>query len=511
MAVSAKNSVKKQVAQNKKSASSSKSSSAPKKVTRQYIKGTSKDGSAEYNAIIAAADKKWPNTKRQPGDTRVRTMGSDYKARQAFIEKQMAAKGIKLDGRGNPKIETKDTWTVNGKTYTSKGAAIAAEKKANAAAAKSSASKSSGTTSSASVVNASKGVAPPATKADQVLGGNQKGQVDAPRGGGNVPGVPDAELAEKGAIDVGDTLAPDRTKQALDAYNAQFGSGYQDFTTDLDKAIIAALQGNTAANKFDASRYSNDFLAKYLDPIKSAAGTGTTVSDDPNAVYDFSGAFNDEAINDILDRINSDKISGIRNDFGSQGFGYDENSGASQYSSSLYDKTLDDAWINDILTSQSGLATNALDRALSYGQIGQSGYDYALKELQNQQAAGQGRLTGYGDTLLGDYQSATDEAIKNAYGDIGALSFGSNYDVGGNADRIRNEAQQRLGGFEGDFRQQVGDEQFFDIASLLSKASKGSGLFDPIKSGTAGGFFKTLEDRERARQQSRGLGSQGSF
>lgn len=349
------------------------------------------------------------------------------------------------------------------------------------------------------------------TKADPVMGGDGAGQVDAPVGGGNIAGIPDAELVEKGQLPAEKAVNPQQTVNALDQYKAQLDSAYGDWTTDMDVAIAQALQNNTSENKRGAGYYSNKFLDPYLDPYKTTAGTATTVSDDPNAVYNFKNTFNDEAIQAVLDAINADEISNYKNLFNDKGFGYDETSGTSKYATNTFSDKLDDAWITDILDTQGGLAKNALDRALSYGQIGQGGWDYAMGELGNQRTAGSGALNEIGSGLLGGYKSATDEAIGNAYGDIEGLGFGSKYNVNQNANKIRGDANTALSGFEGEFRQGVGDSQYFDIASLLSQASKGSGLFDPIKEGTAGGFYQALEDRERKRGQSRGLGSQGSF
>lgn len=334
------------------------------------------------------------------------------------------------------------------------------------------------------------------------------GQVGSDKSNNIVPGTDDAEVVQTGNLKAKETLNPNNTRKALRNFNSQRDVDWTRFMSGLDEDIARALTANTDAAKRTADQIN---VSKYTQPYFADLKNDFDVNDDPRMVYSFGDTLNDDTAQAILDAYQTDFISKAKNRLDNKGLGYDENSGRSDFAQQLFGKDLYRGQMRSTLNEQQGLATNALDRALSYGQIGQEGYDYAIGQLGDMRAAGRADMNTIGQGLLDTAISDTDKRIADAYGNIDALGFGSKYNARSAYKDINRQARQDARGIGDTFVSTVGDSEYFDIGNLLSKASRGSGLFDPIKEGTASALFSTMADRERKQQEQRGLGSQGSF
>lgn len=319
-----------------------------------------------------------------------------------------------------------------------------------------------------------------------------------------LPGFTTAELIQSGYLNPGqsvDYLSFDPQS----SYGAQKAIAMDRFGDDALTRLIkqAAMPGADVSSYLD-----QNYLKQYLDPLSARADTRIDLQDNATTKYDFGGVFNDAAAQDIVDQILRGERQQVQNTVNTQGgFGYDTATGSSQYARNLYNDTLDDSFIADILGKQQDTATNTLNRALSYGQISQPGLDAALEALGTQRTGAEAQIGDYTTGLLNEYRGLTDADITNLYNTTNTLRLGQDFDATGAISDIQSKANERLGGFEGTLRNQFGDQQFFDVGSLLAEGAKNSGIFDPAASG---GLLGKLQSDEQKNQQ-RGLGSQGSF
>lgn len=363
---------------------------------------------------------------------------------------------------------TENYWTVNGTEY-------ATEEEARAAADKLS------TTNTATN---------PHVGADQYMG--------------LLPGFSANELYSSGYID-NPAQAAGMVWNPVSSYNAQKAVNVDQWGDDtLTRVIMQALDPAGDINNYT----SNEYLDPYMNPLLTSIDSGIRLQDAADYQYDFGGYLNENAAVDIVGQMLNKERQGARtllDDTG--GFGWDKVTGTSQYARDLYNDTLDDSFIADILGTQNTTAQNALDRALSYGQISQAGYDAGLAELGSQRTTGEAQIGDYSSGILGDYRTGTDASIGSLYGDIDSLLLGAKYDPTSAVTDVKNTAQSNVNDFEGTLRSLVGDQQFFDIGKLLAEGAKNSGIFDPVADQGLLGKLQSDDDKN----QQRGLGSQGSF
>jgi len=199
---------------------------------------------------------------------------------------------------------------------------------------------------------------------------------------------------------------------------------------------------------------------------------------------DYSSAFAPTILDEILGGARSGQRNKYKTAFEGQIDPY--------YAEDRFGSTADDAILNAILEDQYGTAAADLAAARDRGQASNIVYDRALKDLSTARATANTDLQNIGGGVLSDIVGDIGSRRQSALDSAAAWDFGSTYDPSREADRIRSYADERGAGLEGAIRGAVGGREFFDVNSLLGKASAragnqttptttGSALFDTFK------------------------------
>jgi hypothetical protein len=110
------------------------------------------------------------------------------------------------------------------------------------------------------------------------------------------------------------------------------------------------------------------------------------------------------------------------------------------------------------------------------------------------------------EDITGDINQRRQSSLDSA----AAWDFGSSYDPTAEANRIRGYADERRGQLEGDIRGAVGGREFFDVNSLLGKATARAGnQTTPTTQGTSA-LYDTFEN-EAQRNSNSTRANEGTF
>lgn len=315
-------------------------------------------------------------------------------------------------------------------------------------------------------------------------------------GGGGAPAAPDplrqaqAEievLKQQYALDERQALA------ALEREKAKEAEQRAQWQTDLGanrartEAAVRRRFETTGLNPLD-----------YEDRIRDAldlAQSGMTFGSTPT----FSTGLGDDLLGDIRQSQVRDYQRAI-NEWAPEGF-----------STNAFASTADDAIINAILGEQFGAASDSILRARDRGTLNDAGFKYAMDNLNTQKQAAMARLQDTGGGILEGYRGSLDDIIKNARTGAGSWDFGDTFDP--NFYRTQVETKQgELGGrLEGDIRNAIGGEQFFNTTDLIQKGGIGQGAQNTGLGSQSGGLMAAITQRKNEEEQKRGLGTQGSF
>lgn len=174
--------------------------------------------------------------------------------------------------------------------------------------------------------------------------------------------------------------------------------------------------------------------------------------------------------------------------------------------------TADDNIINSILGSQYDDATAAITRARDRGTLNDVGYKYAMDNLGTTKSAANARLQSLGGGVLSGYRTQLGDIAKNARTGASSWDFGDTYDPNTYKTSIENKKASLGGLLEGDVRNAVGGEQFFDWNALIQKGGIGQGSTNTgLGSMDDGTLLGAISQRKKDEETTRGLGTQGAF
>jgi hypothetical protein len=182
---------------------------------------------------------------------------------------------------------------------------------------------------------------------------------------------------------------------------------------------------------------------------------------------DYSSAFAPTILDEILGGARSSQRNKYRTAFESQIDPY--------YAEDRFGSSADDAILNAILEDQYGTAAADLQAARDRGQASNIVYDRALKDLGTARATANTELQNIGGGVLSDITGDIGQRRQSALDSAAEWDFGTTYDPGREAGRIRSYADERAAGLEGALRGAVGGREFFDVNSLLGKATARAG------------------------------------
>lgn len=212
-----------------------------------------------------------------------------------------------------------------------------------------------------------------------------------------------------------------------------------------------------------------------------------------------SSAFDPNIADSVLGRIQTDRQSKYGNEV-SNLFGQN-------YSTNAFADTADDNIISKILDEQYGASRDQVERSKSRGTLNPTGYDSALQELARQRSAGQSTLTGIGNNVLNTNRGSLDDIFGKAKQGASSYRLGTSFDPNSYYSEAENKRNELTGSLENDLRSNLGGQNLFDLSSVLTKAGSAQGAQNTGQSGV----LDILAQRNKEKEQQRGVGTQGTF
>lgn len=205
----------------------------------------------------------------------------------------------------------------------------------------------------------------------------------------------------------------------------------------------------------------------------------------------------------LVDDLRNETIRGFQgdiNEFAPEGFARD-----------AFGTTSDDAIIDSILAEQFGEASDTILRARDRGTLNDQGFRYAMDNLGTQNIAANSRLQDTGGGILSSYQDQLRDIAGNARTGAGGYDFGDTFSPDTYREQLDTTRGELGGRLEGDIRNAIGGEQFFNTADLIQKGGVGQGAQNTGLGAQSGSLLAAFGDRKNREEQQRGLGTQGSF
>lgn len=314
-------------------------------------------------------------------------------------------------------------------------------------------------------------------------------------GGGGSPKAPDPMLqAQADMATAKNQFTLDRKASKWGARNDAKIKGEE---RDLWEADLLANRINTRSGidqQFaDAGLTQEDYGEMITASLDRAQG---------GISFGSAGTFAADTGTNLLDDILKSTVrdyQGQINEFAPEGF-----------ESTAFASTADDDIIAAILAEQFGTAQSGIQRAFDRGTLNQSGFDSAMLDLGNQNTAANAELQGIGGGILETNRGYLGDIAGNARTAAGNYNFGDTFDASLYSDSIATRTGELTGSLEGDIRNAIGGQQFFNTNSLINKGGVSQGAQNP--GGVAGGsLLAAVKSNNEDADKSRGLGTQGSF
>ena len=164
---------------------------------------------------------------------------------------------------------------------------------------------------------------------------------------------------------------------------------------------------------------------------------------------------------------------------------------------------------NSIYDDQYGNAQTTLDRAFKRGSLSQNAYDIALGDLGASSSGARDRLDSYRTGNLTDTRQELYDFGQKGVDNLSNFQLGGNFDVGGYQTQLNDEFGRLSGGFEGQLRNTIGGEKFFDTNSLIGAGHAGAGVENTKYNAPL--WLQSKQETDTTNDQFRGIGSQGGF
>ena len=287
------------------------------------------------------------------------------------------------------------------------------------------------------------------------------------------------------------------------AYEAQQREIDQNrFNTDLASARTAATSNvqDLLNTQYGSSPNALSRLSPLVDPaINNVAQGIPSLSDNVGSFFDAQS---------ILDSIAGDARSQYQNESRSAIDAF----APTGFARTAIGDTTDDQYITSFLNDRYNQAVLPVERAFARGTLNDLGYNSALSDLDTQRSAGLGRLNEVGQGLISgardELRGIADEARNRA----GSLSLRDAFDPGFYQGRIDDATANALSNFGSNFDAAASGLQLFSPPTAISRGGVSQGITNPSASQNSGSIAaQILEQNQRDKTQTRGLGSTGAF
>lgn len=156
------------------------------------------------------------------------------------------------------------------------------------------------------------------------------------------------------------------------------------------------------------------------------------------------------------------------------------------YLDDTFASTVDDTILDAILGEQFGEANSYLTSARDRGQLNNIAYERALSSLDKEKSKARGELETLGRGVLTTGRTNIADKRSSVASRLNNFDFGDTVDVANERSRLRKAAGDLIGSLDTDIRRSIGDREFFDPNSLVSKSAAftGTSNYNPNNSGT---------------------------
>ena len=277
----------------------------------------------------------------------------------------------------------------------------------------------------------------------------------------------------------------------LSRQSVQAETDRDQFITNRDAGFQGALQ-NSIGTIEDRGLNPDDFMSQLLRELENQQRTIPFL--DPTPGQFFSG----DTASIVLDRARGNQrrdLNSQLNEFAAPGF-----------AQNLFPDTADDSILTSILNEQFEPATDQLLRAFQRGNLTQQGFDASTLSLNSQRDAANARLSDVGGGVLTDFRNQLRGIGDQGFAQAGAFELGGNFDPNTTRGLIDSSFADLSGRLGGSIRNALGGEQLFNIEDVITRGGTAQGAQN-----IGSGLLDAFSTREKERNKSRGLGSEGVF
>lgn len=267
------------------------------------------------------------------------------------------------------------------------------------------------------------------------------------------------------------------------------------FNTNLGSAYNSALQ--YGQQRFGELGLGEDIFNKYQAELDRVKASVPFLADNPGTY--FSESIVDSVLGRERDSTRRNYVNQL-NQFANDGF-----------AKNLWADTADDALIDSILSAQYQDASDSILRAYERGNLNDAGYQYALKNLDQQRTAAYSRLQDLGGSVLGDFRTGLNDIAEQARSKANAWDFGMSFDPTTYKSQIDSTYNDQKSKLEGRLRGALGGEQLFNIDDMIQRAGINQGMVNPAQQVNGGSLLEAIAQKQQNEEKKRGLGEQGAF
>jgi hypothetical protein len=206
---------------------------------------------------------------------------------------------------------------------------------------------------------------------------------------------------------------------------------------------------------------------------------------------DYSQAYSPAIFDEVTDSIRSRKRADTRK-------GFEQNIGK-YYGDDLFADNADDAYIDEIINSQFGVAETELKNARDRGQLDSLAFDRALSDIVGRKDVARTEANELGGTVLNNNRTALNRMRDDSLEQIGTLDISDIFDNDRETGRIKQRGEALKGSLGADVKRAIGNRKFFDTGSTINAANALLGAQNNNTGVNA--LYNTMVDQRQKQQE----------